>query len=78
MMLKVSIVIFCIIIYTKANSDSDFKTCDNGNGLCVPFYRCNDTQEIAKDSDLFGFSYESECGDYFESCCKVENIIVRI
>jgi len=76
MMIKVSIVFFCIIVYMKANSDSNFKACDNGYGLCVPFYRCNNTQELGNDSDLTVLSSESECEDYFEACCTPDKVLV--
>lgn len=73
MMLKVCFVILCIIVYTKANSN--YTACDNGNGLCVLFYLCN--QELEDGSKLRELLPEYECEHYYESCCKLENIIVR-
>jgi len=73
MMLKVCFVILCIIVYAKTDTDSNYKACDNGKRLCVPYYLCDQNRGSSSDLDQ---SSESDCEDYFDVCCETEKILV--
>jgi hypothetical protein len=73
-MLKVCFVILCIVVYAKTDVDPNYKACDNGKRLCVPFYLCD--QDSVTGSELRDPIIELECEDYFEVCCETERVVV--
>lgn len=75
-MLKVYILILCLTICVKANSNLNYTACRTTEGtLCVPFFLCN--HYVLEDGSKFIDIWEEpECEHYYEVCCKPENFVV--
>ena len=77
MILKVCIVILCLTICTKADTDFNFTSCITTEGLlCVPYYLCD--EYVYKEPTFLDFPEytQPECDNPLENCCKPEKISV--
>lgn len=58
------------------------KTCTNvnGTGECVPYYLCNNGKFVTDGENIIDirFQPDKECVEYFEECCGVEQVLVRL
>ena len=50
------------------------KACNQGRGLCVPYYLCNDAKNT--DEHIFDIANPEifECQDYFDVCCSAKHV----
>jgi len=56
------------LLGTRSEESDSLRTCDEGKGLCVPFYLCEGNPSPNNNE---------ECYEYFEACCGVEQVLVR-
>lgn len=67
------------ILSTKNDNESVI-LCDNGNGECIPYHQCTNKTSNKNDEDHLDirFNDENTCIDYFEICCPLNKVTVRI
>lgn len=64
------------------DNQGTIKTCTNvnGTGECVPYYLCNNGKFVTDGENVIDirFQPDKECIEYFEECCGVEQVLVRL